>query len=356
MAAAPEGGIVSTPNHSPAVVARISDLTGLVALIPSLLGFQPERSIAIVFVANNKIALTMRCDLADARRPELVQTVLMAADRADASELAIVGYVPKPSSVLAELLRDLAIAIEHRSMDLSRRLSVTQLAMVGDEHWCEVPTWTGLAAEERPVAELESHPLVVAHIHDGRAIESSRADLAKRIEFAGNPPEGFAEGHAEAAAHIRGLAGQERAALVAAMLDDVEMRDAGSYPAGETLGWLVAAIRDGEARDEATLRIHAGSARRWFEFWSHVSRFTDGEQAVVPLALSALAAWVHGDGATALIATERAAAIEPDHLLVRLVQTCVQQCLPPQVWERFLAAFPNASVLIEQNENGEVAS
>ena len=200
------------------------------------------------------------------------------------------------------------------------------------------------------------------------ALDQSSATLRTRSEdlagidsvvIASEPiesPEGFAEGHAEAAAHIRGLAGQERAALVAAMLDDVEMRDAGSYPAGETLGWLVAAIRDGEARDEATLRIHAGSARRWFEFWSHVSRFTDGEQAVVPLALSALAAWVHGDGATALIATERAAAIEPDHLLVRLVQTCVQQCLPPQVWERFLAAFPNASVLIEQNENGEVAS
>lgn len=342
--------MTTTPNQP---VTPVRDLAALVASVPTLLGFQPHRSVVAVFIGSSRrVALTMRVDIHEARKPSMVSTTLLAADRADADEVILVGYTQRPGPVVAELLRDVAIAIEHEAMDAEQPVTVRHMAMVGAEHWCQVPPWSGDALAERPVSELSEHPVVAQRIYDGVAIETSREALGRRIEPGTEAvPEGFATGYAEASEHMRGLAGHESAELVAAILDDAEMREQGTYPDGEALGWLVAAIRDGEARDQASTRITRETALRWVEFWSYVSRMSEGQASVVPLALVGLASWVRGDGAMAGIAAERASAIDPNNALARLVASCNENCLPPEMWEALLDTFHRLSAEGEDEQD-----
>lgn len=342
-----------TTTPTPKAPIRARDLAALVATVPSLLGFVPERSVVAVFIgANRRVTLTMRVDLGEARSAGMAATTVQAARQANAAEIILVGYVQRPGPVLAECLRDIGIAVENATMDDPDPLIVTRMAMVGQEHWAEVPTWSGQAPTRRPLAELHDHAVVAQSIYAGQSVAPSREALGRRFELSSEAqPEGYIDGYREAAEHMRGLAGHERAALVSAILDDVELSEPVTYPKGETLGWLLALVRDGQARDAASTRIRKESATRWLDFWSAVCRATAGEQAVVPLALVGLAAWLKGDGASANIAVDRAAAIEPGQPLVVILRSCLAHGLPPQMWDALVSTFEGMHVETENVED-----
>mgnify|MGYP000968246794 FL=1 len=70
------------PQPREAIVIKVP--VGAVAAVPSLLGFEPERSFVIVWVAAGRRALTMRVDRDDARVHEVASTAVMGAHRVGA--------------------------------------------------------------------------------------------------------------------------------------------------------------------------------------------------------------------------------------------------------------------------------
>lgn len=343
---------MSTHSHIPAT--QRTDLAGVVAMIPGLLGFVPESSVVLLFLDSSLVKLTMRVDLDEIHRPELPATIQTAAHRAKADEVVVVGFVPRIGQNVAETLRELAIRVERDALAADRVLTVRSMAMVGSTAWSEVPAW-GVLPVERPVSEVEHHSALAEQVWRGKAPLASRSELARLVEPGSQPaPEGFEDGLREAAAHIADLADDERVALVAAILDDHEVAvadgDAGTGPDGRTLGWLVALVSDEALRDVATTRVNRKSAKDWIAFWANVVRLTSGDACATPLALASLAAWVSGDGALASIAVDHALEIQPDHHLARLVRAAVVACMPPSAWDEVLSVFAGSTLVDSEQE------
>ena len=44
---------------------RVSDLAGVLSIVPTLVGYQPTDSLVGLFLSDKRLALTMRCDLGE---------------------------------------------------------------------------------------------------------------------------------------------------------------------------------------------------------------------------------------------------------------------------------------------------
>ena len=324
----------------------VSDVSGMLAVVPTLVGFQPSRAIVILFLDEpGRLQLTMRVDLDGANVNEVAATAVMAARRAKASELILVGYIPSISAVIREVLSDLAIIVENETLDSEQPLTVRQMAAVGRDGWCELTPWSREIPPLRPLVEISDHPVAVERIFAGMGVAASRQDLYARVQPGSDPvPDGFAVGLVAQREQMKELAGHEMASLLATLLDGVH--ESGALPDGETVGRIVALVRNGEARDQASLRLSAETSQRWIAFWSSVARCTTDDAAVVPLALVGLASWVRGDGAMSNIAVELAHAMDPTHPLAKIVVTVNGLAIPPETWGALVTAMQSAEELV----------
>jgi len=319
----------------------IRDLAGLLAVLPTMLGFRPERSIVVCFLRGSRIALTMRADLDGARVGELAGTAIMAAARAGASELIIVGYIPNVGVVIHQVLQDLGIAIENETMDSDIRLSVLALAAVGRDGWCELPMWSQEVPALRPLAELEEHPIHVARVFNGMAPARSRQELVARVKAGSDAPsEAFMEGWETQIDQMANMAGHEMAALLHELLAAYERLPEGELPDQHSMGRIAALVNEGVARDVASLRVSTETSHRWVDLWATIARSTDDKAAIVPLSLCALASWVRGDGALANAALDQAEALADAsdagrHPLTRIVRSVLVHAIPPEHWTAF---------------------
>src|SRR4051812_41996426 len=76
----------TTPVH------RISGPIELLEAVPYLLGFHPQRSLVLVGLKSQRLVVTARLDLADARRPEIVEHTLKTCTDGGATSVVCVGY------------------------------------------------------------------------------------------------------------------------------------------------------------------------------------------------------------------------------------------------------------------------
>lgn len=319
----------------------VRDLTGLLALVPTLVGFQPERSIVVCFLRGTRIALSMRADLDGANVRELAETAIMAATRAGASELIAVGYIPNISVVIHEVLRDLGIAIENETMDADQPLSVLALAAVGRDGWCELPMWGRDIPPLRPLAELTEHPVHVARIVAGMAPARSRAEMVARVKAGSDAPsEAFMDGWHSQCEQMAGMAGHEMASQLDELLTFYEQMPEGELPDQRSMGRMAALVNDGQARDVASLRVSTETSHRWVDLWATIARSTDDKAAILPLSLCALASWVRGDGALANAALDQAESLGDASdagraPLTRIVRSVLVNAIPPEHWTQF---------------------
>lgn len=315
----------------PTQITRLKDVPGLLAMVPALVGFTPQRSLVALFLDERRVRLTMRADLDDARLGELADTVLLAAQRAGADEVVLIGYLPNVSTVIQQVLLDLAIAVENATMDSTTPLFVRHLLAVGRDGWIELDDWSEALPPLRPLAEIEDHPVRAQSVYQGRVVAASREDLAARVRPGTDPlPEGFGRGYTEQMEAMASTPGPELREALAVILD--EYCQSGQMPGGHDIGRLVALVTSKEVRDVATLAVDSGD-ERWIELWSAISRCTRGSAAVMPLALAALAHWLRGDGAVANVCIDLADEITRGHPLVGILRQASSACLPPSAWE-----------------------
>jgi len=325
---------VSTP--APEHTSRVSDLAGVLACVPSLLGFVPERSVVVLCLASSRVVLTMRVDLDGSNVSTLADTVVMAARRAGADELVAIGYVPKPSRVILAVLQDLSIAVETATAGPSP-LCVRHLLAVGRDGWCELPHWGTELPPLRPHVEVDNHPVRAERVVAGRAVARSRKEVAMRVQPGSEQRSVEFELAVEATLlALPGLDDETAVALTGEHLDAIE--DDPSAPVDDAvLGRMTALLAHPLARDEAMLRIDASTACGYVDVWSRVARLTGGRPALKALLLAGTAAWVSGDGATVNMCMEAGREIDPDHVGVQLLAAVTDGCLPPEVFEQIKA-------------------
>lgn len=308
---------------------RITSSANMLALVPQLLTFEPQNSFVAVFLAGHRVVVTMRIDLKHLAEADFLDKIQLVVEQTDADSVALAVYGDDECDDLQVLLADVQLDIEARMTVLGHHLDVVEALTVTGQHWRSLVT-----GELGSMEQIRTDPITVRGIVDGVPVARSRQELANLVRPGADPlPSGFGSAFQRTMAEMAGLDDDEIAQLTREHLDQwwrTRLID------GPTLGRLAALGTHDAAMAPALTRLRTATAKGWHRLWAAAVRCSQGSAALLPLVAAAASAWAAGDGATMNAATDHAAEIDPEHVVVRLLRTANEQCLSPELWDRFV--------------------
>jgi hypothetical protein len=182
------------------------------------------------------------------------------------------------------------------------------------------------------------HRAIVEAVAEGQEILPDRAALEKRLSPVGGPRRLWLDRAADVV--------MTQVAAQVARQPDADLVELATADVGDVVDRLLLGrdVDDGEVlrvavwtstvlvRDHWWGQIRRDNARGQHQLWTHVARHAPAPLAPASWCLSAFAAWLSGDGASALIAAERAEAIDPGYSMASLLLQILENGLPPQSW------------------------
>lgn len=321
----------SKKNSSQRVV--LSEPGDLIAAVPHLFGFRPERSLVVLAdaVRGKKIERCLRCDLPSVDQIELcARSVVQAitAGRLSSVVVIVVGdgedpltYPPPHTSLLAAVRREL----DARRVEVTDALWVPAIEQGArwqcydhEEHSGVLPDPKGsviaaYAAREGHVAYDTREEMAQLFAPDADPLRARRGILIDGLldDDGWSPKRG-------ADAVRRGL--RAAGSTILALSDDL-------------IAELGLAVTDVRVRDAclATARPAddelAASAER---LWQALTRSLPDPERAEAACLAGFAAYCRGDGALASIALQLALEVCPSHVLAGLLYRALGANLPPE--------------------------
>lgn len=306
------------------------DIPDLINTLPTLFGFTPEDSVIAIatFGPRNRLGFRLRMDMPAMEHVGLAARQVVAHLAHQGAEGAIVLAVTDQTGVAAQLVPQ----IERRLGDVRPVLG----AWANGTHYWTTSDDCDLAGH--PYQRSDHHLAVVQAIAGGQEILQNRAAVAARLEPEGGPRRVWLNLGAAT------VAGQIAAALNTRQ--DRSVVDIGFHDLRSPLE--AALVRRG-CTDDVALRfamwatilpvrdalwalITPANARDMVGLWSHVVRCAPPQVSPPSLSLAGFAAWLSGDGTLALIAAERALAIDPHYTLAGLLLKLLEGGVPPSSW------------------------
>jgi hypothetical protein len=299
----------------------------LIAALPAVLGFVPEKSLVLVTVDRGEMGCVMRVDLSD----ELIDSVEHMAD---------VAATAKPDSAIAVVVdedgascrmcndeyRDLASTLARelgaRGIELLAAHVVDRVAAGGRWHCADGCGSAGT------VDDPSASPLAVAAVLDGRRLYARRAELQEVIAVA-DPVRSAAL--AAAVRNVRtdrpdaDACGDVEAAMAAA----ARVAD-GERLADDTLTRLAAAVTDPRVRDTLYALAVGEKAGQAESLWAELSRTLPEPWRVEALVLLAFSAYVRGDGPLAGVSLDAALRCDATHRMAGMLDTALQSGIRPE--------------------------
>lgn len=314
--------------------------SALIAALPAILGFTPEKSLVLVSIEGGEVGAVMRVDLS-ADRSEVIGGLgplaeVAAAAQPDAVIAVIVdadgAACPMCNEEHRSLSEDLTDALEEHGVELWAVHVVDHVGAGGRWHCVD-----GCGARGH-VDDPTASPLAAAAVLDGRRLYSSRAELQAviateaRQEIDGvatladtiamlradqqglrrEDPEGCARRDVRAV-----LAAAARVAGGAALADD-ELAQLGSALTDVTVRDTLYALAVGEIAAEAEM------------LWAVLARRLPGRWRVEPLVLLAFSAYARGDGPLAGVALEAALQCDPAHRMAGMLDDALRSGMRPE--------------------------
>jgi hypothetical protein len=299
----------------------------LIAALPAVLGFVPEKSLVLVTVERGEMGCVMRVDLSD----EVTATVDHIAEVAAAAEPeAAIAVVVDESGAgcrmcnddYRELAAELSSALAERGIELLAAHVVDRVAAGGRWHCAD---GCGLAgAVEDPCAS----PLAVAAVLDGRRLYARRAELQEVIAVA-DPARSVAlaaaigdcvagESDADARRNV------EMAIAAAAQVAD------GRPLSDDTAAQLACALSDPLVRDTLFALAVGEDAGQAEALWAELSRTLPEPWRVEALVLLAFSAYARGDGPLAGVSLDAALTCDAAHRMAGMLDTALQSGMRPE--------------------------
>jgi hypothetical protein len=306
----------------------------LIAALPAVLGFVPEKSLVLVTVDGGELGSVMRVDLSRelASRVEHLAQVAAASD----PEAAIAVIVdadgaccPMCNEEYRELCAALTEALSQRDIVLWAAHVVDRVAPGGRWHCVDGCGSGGV------IDDPSASPLAVAAVLDGRRLYPRRADLQAVIAL----------GDVARSAELADLVGEEtvsrdaahRADPIGCCRRDVEdtMAAAARVADGQSLSdaelaRLGCALTDVQVRDTLYALAVGESAGEAESLWAVMSRTLPDPWRVEALVLLAFSAYARGDGPLAGVSLEAALRCEPKHRMAGMLDTALQSGLRPE--------------------------
>ncbi|MEV0292701.1 DUF4192 domain-containing protein [Nocardia sp. NPDC050710] len=355
---------------------RVDDPGELIAAMPAMVGFPPERSLVIAVLADGvaagaspMIEAVVRFDLdpSGKRRGAATMFATCIAQICTAEEarevLAVIvddrmrepaphesrtrraGGEPSLGALVTALHRRLA----RRGIELGGAWAVR--AIEAEQRW-----WSLFDPEHRgTVPDPTASSVALAHVLDGRPIRRSRSELTALVaadpaicaEVAAQLDSALAAARDRFTRAVRhgDLDGYRRGALEH-VLWQIANAESGSCLDAWEIAELVAALRDRDVRDTMfalAVGDHAAAAER---LWVAMVRALSGPDRADIAALLGYSAYVRGDGPFAGIALDAALTADPANPMAILLETSLRAGMRPESLRRLArSGYATASYL-----------
>ena len=306
----------------------------LIAALPAVLGFVPEKSLVLVSIEGGVMGAVMRADLS----AELVGNIERLAEIAETSgaERVVAVIIDDDGAlcpVCGEEHRRLAGALEsalaQRAVELYAVHVVDRVQADGSWHCVD-----GCGQRGR-VEDPSASPLAVAAVLDGRRLYSRRSELQSVIELseAARSPQ-----RTEAITTRE----QERDAEWGLDPDGCGRRDVETALAAAAMAWdgsefddrqlavLACALTDVAVRDTLYALAVGDDCDRAEALWALLARERPDPWRVDALVLLACSAYARGDGPLAGVCLEAALRSDPSHRMAGMLDTALQSGMRPE--------------------------
>jgi hypothetical protein len=302
----------------------------LIAALPAVLGFVPEKSLVLVTIDSGEMGCVMRVDLSDELPHSLSNIADVAAAAKPDSAIAVVidedGFGCRVcADEYRELADDLTIALAIRGIELLAAHVVDRVAAGGRWHCADGCGNAGT------VEDPSASPLAVAAVLDGRRLYARRAELQEVIEVADPGRTDMLAGvigdvtadPADRPDHAARADVEAAIGAAARVADTVDLSD-------DELARLALALTDLRVRDTLYALAVGETAGQAEDLWALLSRTLPEPWRVEALTLLAFSAYARGDGPLAGVSLEAALRVDPTHRMAGMLDTALQSGLRPE--------------------------
>ncbi len=332
---------------------RLTGRSGLLAAVPSMLGFHPQESLVMVCLSGprRRVGPVIRVDLAGpAAASDQPITQLQQYAHRHCDEVAVICYTEDATQ--PKLLVRVLAALEANGTTVLDALLVRGGRAIPADSGAE---WSGVRKPgdvgcDVPTADHpQAQAMAAAAALHGRGILPSRQALRESI----SGPAGRAARQSSAALHAAaaglmatigptGPVDHEKLSEMARAAVDRALTEvaggAGICPS--TCASIAILLCDNQIRDAVIARAVQDRRSPWVPMLVAVARATPDEDAAQVCAVLSVAAYRSGDGALAQVAVDRCLSAEPDHRLAQLMVGVMAAGLAPA--ELAELALPNA--------------
>lgn len=302
----------------------------LIAALPAVLGFVPEKSLVLVTADRGEMGCVMRVDLSDELADSVEHIAEVAAAANPDSAIAVVidedGAGCRLCNDEYRVLADgLATALANRGIELLAAHVVDRVAAGGRWHCADGCGNSGT------VEDPSASPLAAAAVLDGRRLYARRAELQAVIEVADPARTDALADVIDSCKPGRDARPDEaaRADIEAAITAAGQVADAGTLGDDELarLAWALTDLRVRDTLYALAVGQNAGQAE---SLWALLSRTLPEPWRVEPLVLLAFSAYARGDGPLAGVSLEAALRADPTHRMAGMLDTALQSGLRPE--------------------------
>lgn len=313
---------------------RFTQPGALIAALPAVLGFVPEKSLVLVSLEEGRLGAVMRADLSEDLTDNLDRLADLAATSGADDVVAVIvdadgAVCPMCSAEHRDLCEALRAALDLSGVGLAGTHVVDRVESGGRWH-CADGCGAGGTVED-PF----SSPLAAAAVLEGRRLYPRRADLHAVIAVTDPARSARLAGRIQEAATAR--SGQWQADPDERGRRDVEAAIAlatrvlgGEEPAEAELAELACSLTDVAVRDTLYALAVGSEAAAAEALWSVLARSLPDPWRVEALVLLAFSAYSRGDGPLAGISLEAALRCAPEHRMAGMLDTALQSGMRPE--------------------------
>ena len=305
----------------------------LIAALPAILGFVPEKSLVLVSIDGGELGAVMRVDLTERLTDTLGRLADLVAAAAPAAAIAVIvdaeaACCPVCNDQHRRLIDALSQELSRNDIELLSAHVVDRVARGGRWHCVD-----GCGAGG-PIDDPVASPLAAAAVLEGRRLYPRRADLQAVIT-----PDDAARSAAVAAV-IDDCAADRAAAAdvepgerahhdVEQVLAAVVELAAGREPTDAELARMGSSLTDVLVRDTLCALAIGQYAADAETLWSTLARVLPEPWRAEALVLLAFSAYSRGDGPLAGVSLEAVLRAAPQHRMAGLLDTALQSGLRP---------------------------
>ena len=313
---------------------RFTNPGALIAALPAVLGFVPERSLVLVSLERGQMGAVMRADLSAGLTENVHRLAELAASSGADTVVAVVvdpdgALCPMCNEDHRQLCEALTEALKSEDIELTAAHAVDRVEAGGIWRCIDGCGATGV------VEDPSASPLAAAAVLDGRRLYARRADLQSVIAVTDPARAAVLAGLIGVEAERRNTAWQAdpdgcgRRDLQMAMATAARVGDGAELTDGEVAA-LACALADVAVRDPLYALAVGAEAAQAEALWALLSRLLPDPWRAEALVLLAFSAYARGDGPLAGISLEAALRSDPAHRMAGMLDTALQSGMRPE--------------------------